>query len=224
MTATETDYEIPQVLVPTRDSAKIALERHAQNWLCLHIMANRNVQYLEKLAQPNPLGSKGRDEGTNMLRDDSFHVQVPSLELHTPFGVIQTKKFTVNVLVPGLSIYFPSESPYVLDFALERAYQRLQVGAARVSGGQSPAWVLPPSRAAYMASDVCESEIFALLELMAKGLDQRCLAIPVQHYGQAAQYSSEMKLRQRARMAATIAWLEVEKMAENNLIGSPAKR
>ena len=217
MLTQERIYQPPSICVPSLDSAKTALERHAQNFLCLHILARRNNVYALKLAMLHPIESHGLDTPRSMQMDESYHVKVPPLELDTPHGLICTEPFSVRVPIPGLSIlYFPTQHEYKLEYRLERAYERLQVGTARVSEGQYPAWSYRADRGAFERSRGCEDEVFELLELVACGIDLRLKGVQAWRKEETERYKIQPRLTKVARSAARVAWAKIETSHSEN--------
>ena len=201
-------YQPPSIYVPSLDSAKLALERHAQNFLCLHILARRNVQYRELLEKLHPQDAKGSDipaRGANL--DDSYHVKVPALELQTPNGIVFTTLFKMTVPIPGLSVvYFPSQHEFTLEYKLEKAYARLQAGTARVSEGLYPAWEYEGPENKFRPSSGCESEVFEFLELVACGIDLRLKGPQAWRKDESERYKLQPRLARVARSVARAAW------------------
>jgi len=150
-----------------------------------------------------------------MLMDESYRVRVAPLELDTPHGSICTQPLSVRVPIPGLSIlYFPSQHEYKLEYKLERAYERLQAGTARVSEGLYPAWHYRADRGEFERSRGCEDEVLEFLELVACGIDLRLKGIQAWRKDESERYKLQPRLARVARSAARAAWGRIE--AEHN--------
>jgi len=204
-------YEPPCIYVPSLDSAKTALERHAQNFLCLHILARRNVQYheqLEKLHAQDAQASDARPK--NHLLDDSYYVRVAPLELQTPDGIVFTQPFIVLVLVPGLSVLHPIPKPLHLDAGERKVYEQLERGFARVGDGLYPLWRVHSDDANFRASESADSAVSSLIKTLAAGVDYRLSGLQKSLAREADKYRLQPKLRNVARGIAAFAWGQTE--------------
>lgn len=211
MLTQERIYQPPSICVPSLDSAKTALERHAQNFLCLHILARRNNVYreqLEKLHAQDAQGSNARSK--NHLLDDSYYVRVAPLELQTPHGMALTQPFTVFVLVPGLSVLHPIPKPLHLDAQERKTYEKLENGYARVGDGLYPLWRVHSDDGSFRASESVDSAVASLVKVLADGVDYRLSGLQKSRVREGDKYRLRPKLRAVARGIATLAWEKTE--------------